>query len=259
MEIESWWLLAIPLFFGLGWFAARLDLRSGGARSRGALPEAYFRGLNFLLNEQPDKAIDAFVDVVRIDPETVELHFALGNLFRRRGETDRAIRVHLNLVERRDLDPAQREHALAVYRERYLDRGAYDSALYPGMAQFIRDVKAAGLPLSLATSKPELPATLMLEHFTVAHHFDIITGASADEVRSVKADVVAEALIRLKAMDADLTRPIMIGDRVHDVEGAAVHGVPTIGVSWGYAAEGEFEDAIAVAHDTDELRALIGI
>lgn len=157
------------------------------------------------------------------------------------------------------LNLAQREQALEVYRERYLDRGAYDSSLYPGMGQFIRDVKAAGLPLSLATSKPELPATLMLEHFTVAHHFDIITGASADEVRSAKADVVAEALVRLKAMDADLTRPIMIGDRVHDVEGAAAHGVPTIGVSWGYAAEGEFEHAIAVAHDTDELRSLIGL
>ena len=128
MEIESWWLLAIPLFFGLGWFAARLDLRSGGARSRGALPEAYFRGLNFLLNEQPDKAIDAFVDVVRIDPETVELHFALGNLFRRRGETDRAIRVHLNLVERRDLDPAQREHALFELGQDYLKAGLLDRA-----------------------------------------------------------------------------------------------------------------------------------
>lgn len=157
------------------------------------------------------------------------------------------------------LNLEQREQALAVYRERYLDRGAYDSALYPGMAAVIRDIKSAGLPLSLATSKPELPATLMLEHFTVAHHFDIITGASADEVRSAKADVVAEALVRLKNMGADLTRPIMIGDRVHDVEGAAAHGVPTIGVSWGYAAEGEFEHAIAVAHSTDELRELIGL
>ncbi len=128
MEIESWWLLAVPLFFGLGWFAARLDLRSGAARPKGQLPEAYFRGLNFLLNEQPDKAIDAFVDVVRIDPETVELHFALGNLFRRRGETDRAIRVHLNLAERRDLDAAQREHALFDLGQDYLKAGLLDRA-----------------------------------------------------------------------------------------------------------------------------------
>lgn len=128
MEIESWWLLAIPLFFGLGWFAARLDLRGGGARARGQLPDAYFRGLNFLLNEQPDKAIDAFVDVVRIDPETVELHFALGNLFRRRGETDRAIRVHLNLVERPDLDARQREQALHELGQDYLKAGLLDRA-----------------------------------------------------------------------------------------------------------------------------------
>ena len=80
------------------------------------LPDAYFKGLNFLLNEQPDKAIDAFVDVVNLDPETVELHFALGNLFRRRGETDRAIRVHQSLVSRSDLQPAQREHALSTLR-----------------------------------------------------------------------------------------------------------------------------------------------
>jgi len=106
MEFESWWLAAIPLFFGLGWAAARVDLRHE-PRKRGALPDAYFRGLNFLLNEQPDKAIDAFIDVVKLDPETVELHFALGNLFRRRGESDRAIRVHLNLAERADLDRSQ--------------------------------------------------------------------------------------------------------------------------------------------------------
>ena len=154
---------------------------------------------------------------------------------------------------------AEREHALEVYRERYLDRGAYDATLYPGMGELVRDIAAAGIPLSLATSKPELPATLMLEHFTIAHHFDLITGASADEVRSAKADVVAEALVRLRAMDADLTRPVMIGDRVHDIEGATAHGVPTIAVSWGYGAPAEFVHAHAVAHDVGELRALLGL
>jgi phosphoglycolate phosphatase len=127
------------------------------------------------------------------------------------------------------------------------------------MGLLVADIAHAGIPLSLATSKPELPATLMLEHFTIAHHFDIITGASADEVRSAKADVVAEALVRLKAMDADLTRPIMIGDRVHDVEGAAAHGIPTIAVTWGYGEPAEWAHARAVAHDVDELRALLGL
>ena len=101
MEFEYWWLLGFPLFFGLGWIAARIDIRQIVSESR-ALPRSYFRGLNFLLNEQPDKAIEAFIEVVKVDPETVELHFALGSLFRRRGEYDRAIRMHQNLLERAD-------------------------------------------------------------------------------------------------------------------------------------------------------------
>ena len=127
MEFEAWWLLAIPLFFGLGWLAARIDQRSL-QRENGHLPAAYFKGLNFLLNEQPDKAIDAFLDVVRLDPDTVDLHFALGNLFRRRGETDRAIRVHQNLAERNDLDALQREHALYELGQDYLKAGLLDRA-----------------------------------------------------------------------------------------------------------------------------------
>ncbi|MCO5119584.1 MAG: lipopolysaccharide assembly protein LapB [Burkholderiaceae bacterium] len=126
MTFDAWWLLAIPLFFVLGWFAARFDARQSGAG--GGMPDAYFRGLNFLLNEQPDKAIDAFIDVVQVDPETIELHFALGNLFRRRGETDRAIRVHQNLIERRDLDAEQREHALFELGQDYLRAGLIDRA-----------------------------------------------------------------------------------------------------------------------------------
>ena len=161
--------------------------------------------------------------------------------------------------DRAGMNLAERERALEIYRERYLDRGAYDATLYPGMGLLVRDIAAAGIPLSLATSKPETPATLMLEHFTIAHHFDIVTGASDDEVRSAKADVVAEALIRLRAMDADLTRPVLVGDRVHDVEGAAAHGIPTIAVSWGYGEPAEWQDAVAVAHDVGELRALLGL
>jgi Tfp pilus assembly protein PilF len=97
MLFELWWLMALPVFFALGWMAARVDARQV-LRASARLPDAYFTGLNFLLNEQPDKAIDAFIDVVKLDPETVALHFALGNLFRRRGETDRAIRVHQSLL-----------------------------------------------------------------------------------------------------------------------------------------------------------------
>jgi len=127
MEFEFWWLSVIPLFFVLGWFASRIESRQQ-MRSSARLPDAYFRGLNFLLNEQPDQAIDAFVDVVKIDPETVELHFALGNLFRRRGECDRAIRVHQSLLARSDLQPEQREHALFELGQDYLRAGLLDRA-----------------------------------------------------------------------------------------------------------------------------------
>src|SRR6266480_2745214 len=85
MDFELWWLFGFALFFGLGWLAARVDIKQLLSESR-QLPRSYFKGLNFLLNEQPDKAIEAFIEVVKVDPETVELHFALGSLFRRRGE-----------------------------------------------------------------------------------------------------------------------------------------------------------------------------
>src|SRR6188508_1092367 len=127
MEIENWWLLALPLFFALGWLAARIDIKQLVSESR-ALPRSYFKGLNFLLNEQPDKAIEAFIEVVKVDPETVELHFALGSLFRRRGEYDRAIRMHQNLLERADLPEDQKVIALTELGQDYLKAGILDRA-----------------------------------------------------------------------------------------------------------------------------------
>jgi lipopolysaccharide assembly protein B len=127
MEIEFWWLLALPLFFALGWLAARIDIKQLLSESR-ALPISYFKGLNFLLNEQPDKAIEAFIEVVKVDPQTVELHFALGSLFRRRGEVERAIRMHRNLVERADLAQEQKLQALFELAQDYLKAGLLDRA-----------------------------------------------------------------------------------------------------------------------------------
>lgn len=124
---DYWQLLLIPVFFGLGWAAARVDIRQVVHESR-ALPRSYFQGLNFLLNEQPDKAIDSFLEVAKIDPQTVELHFALGNLFRRRGETERAIRMHQNLIDRGDLDDSFRLHALSELGQDYLKAGLLDRA-----------------------------------------------------------------------------------------------------------------------------------
>ncbi|MFZ5512857.1 MAG: lipopolysaccharide assembly protein LapB [Pseudomonadota bacterium] len=127
MDFELWWLLAFPLFFVLGWVAARIDIKHLVRESR-TLPRSYFRGLNFLLNEQPDKAIDAFLEAVKVDPETVELHFALGNLFRRRGETDRAIRMHQSLVDRDGLNEEQRLNALSELGQDFLKAGLLDRA-----------------------------------------------------------------------------------------------------------------------------------
>ncbi|MDN4052503.1 lipopolysaccharide assembly protein LapB [Massilia sp. YIM B02763] len=127
MEFEIWWLLGIPVFFALGWVAARVDIKQLVSESR-SLPRGYFKGLNFLLNEQPDKAIDAFIEIVTLDPETADMHFALGNLFRRRGETERAIRVHQNLLSRPDLPIEQQVHAQYELGMDYLKAGLLDRA-----------------------------------------------------------------------------------------------------------------------------------
>ena len=127
MDFELWWLFGFALFFALGWLAARIDIKHLLLESR-QMPLSYFRGLNFLLNEQPDKAIEAFIEVVKVDPKTVELHFALGSLFRRRGETERAIRMHRNLLERSDLAQDQRLLAMAELGQDYLKAGLLDRA-----------------------------------------------------------------------------------------------------------------------------------
>lgn len=127
MEFEPWMLLVFPLFFGMGWLAARIDIKELLTESS-ALPRSYFQGLNFLLNERQDEAIEAFIEVVKVDPQTIELHFALGSLFRRRGEVDRALRMHLNLVERGDLDEEKKQEALFELAQDYLKAGIFDRA-----------------------------------------------------------------------------------------------------------------------------------
>ncbi len=127
MEFEVWWLLVIPFFFALGWIAARIDIRHVIAESR-SLPRSYYKGLNALLDEHPDKAIDIFVEIARLDPETAELHFALGNLFRRRGDIDRAVRVHQSLLARADLTPELAAQARYELGQDYLKAGLLDRA-----------------------------------------------------------------------------------------------------------------------------------
>ncbi len=127
MDFEPWWLIFVPVLFALGWIAAHVDFRQMLSETR-RLPKSYFKGLNFLLNEEPDRAIDAFIEVAKLDPETTELHFALGNLFRRRGEMERAIRVHQSLLSRADLPAADREMAQHELAQDYLKAGMFDRA-----------------------------------------------------------------------------------------------------------------------------------
>lgn len=123
----TWVLMGFPIAFTLGWLASRVDLRQLRIENRQA-PKAYFRGLNFLLNEQQDQAIDAFIEAVQNDPDTSELHFALGNLFRRRGEYERAVRVHEHLMSRGDLTQPERDRAQHALALDFLKAGLLDRA-----------------------------------------------------------------------------------------------------------------------------------
>lgn len=120
-----WLLLLLPLAAASGWVTAK---RERVRRPRRPLPEAYFKGLSFLLNEQPDKALQVFMDAVEMDGETVELHLALGNLFRRRGEIERATRIHHNLATRAGLDAELRAQALFELAQDYFKAGLFDRA-----------------------------------------------------------------------------------------------------------------------------------
>lgn len=137
-----WIFVGALAFFGLGWLVARIDIKQLLLESR-ALPQSYFRGLNFLLNEQQDKAIEAFIEVTDANPEAVELRFALASLFRKRGEVDRAIRLHQALSERSSLGPEGRTMALIELAQDYQKAGLLDHA-----ERILVDIRAksAGTP-----------------------------------------------------------------------------------------------------------------
>ena len=128
MEFDlQWLLLGLPVAFALGWLGSRWDLRQW-KREQQESPRAYFKGLNLLLNEQQDKAIDAFIEAVQNDPDTTELHFALGSLFRRRGEFERAVRVHQHLLGRADLSASDRDRAQHELAQDFMKAGLFDRA-----------------------------------------------------------------------------------------------------------------------------------
>jgi lipopolysaccharide biosynthesis regulator YciM len=123
----QWILVGLPVAFALGWLASRFDLRQLRREPQDA-PRAYFKGLNLLLNEQQDKAIDAFIEAAQNDPDATELHFGLGNLFRRRGEFERAVRVHQHLLARGDLKTSDRDRAQHELAQDFLKAGLFDRA-----------------------------------------------------------------------------------------------------------------------------------
>ncbi len=128
MDFDVQWLLwGLPLAFALGWLGSRIDARQWRRELQGS-PRAYYKGLNLLLNEQQDKAIDAFIEAVQQDPDTSDLHFALGNLFRRRGEYERAVRVHQHLLNRADLPKAERDRAQYALAQDFMKAGLFDRA-----------------------------------------------------------------------------------------------------------------------------------
>jgi len=150
----------------------------------------------------------------------------------------------------------QLDEIVTDYRRRYNDR-MLQAPVYPGMADLIRDLHARGVPLALATSKRRSLAVVILQDLGLSQYFAVMCGASEDESRAEKADIVADAIAGLRERGVDLGRAVMVGDRRHDVHGAGEHGLPTVLVSWGYGQPGEEEGAHAVVDHVDELARLL--
>jgi lipopolysaccharide biosynthesis regulator YciM len=235
MEFETWWLLAVPVFFGLGWIAARVDIKQILSESR-TLPRAYFKGLNLLLNDQPDKAIDAFIEIVTLDPETADMHFALGNLFRRRGEIERAIRVHQNLLARPDLPSEQRTQAQYELGMDYLKAGLLDRAeeTFNGLVEGSYSVQAQRALLEIYQREKEwgraIDAATGLQSSGA--------GARQKEIAQFYCELAQDALVR-----SDLVDAMTLLDRALHADRNSVRATMLLGDA--LLAQGDAEGAIA--------------
>lgn len=145
----------------------------------------------------------------------------------------------------------QTEEAIRIYRSRYLPIGKYENKPYPGVIELLERLRAEGHHLYVATSKPESTAMDVMNHFDIAKYFTLICGATMDGSREEKSQVIAYLLSFIDSP----SQAIMVGDTAFDVTGAAAHGIPTIGVSWGYGSVKDMErsGAIGIAHTMDEL------
>lgn len=157
------------------------------------------------------------------------------------------------------LSPADAADAVMMYREIGREDGYTTGAkLFPGVADLLHDLHAAGVPQAIASSKPEVQVQALLEHFDLTPYFSAVVGATSDEkTLSAKADIVAEALRRLQATGAETDRPVLVGDRHHDIDGGRAHGVPVVFVRWGFSWPHEPEGAQATVDDAAQLRTIL--
>lgn len=155
------------------------------------------------------------------------------------------------------LSEAEARAAVPLYREYFVPTGMFENEVYPGIPALLAALRAAGKQVALATSKPEPFSVRILEHFDLARYFDLVAGATLDETRTEKAEVIAWALEQLHICDK--TGVVMVGDRDYDVRGAEQNGLPCIGVTFGYGTRQELEaaGAAAVADTVEELQVLL--
>ncbi|MFT4259718.1 HAD hydrolase-like protein [Microbacterium sp.] len=157
------------------------------------------------------------------------------------------------------MTPEESADAVAFYRTLgKADGYTRDVRTYPGVPEIIRDLHEAGIPQATASSKPENQVDALVDHFRLRPYFATTVGATPDEsTLASKTDIVAEALRRLREHGVDTSRPVLVGDRHHDVEGGNANGVPVIFVGWGFSDAHEGDDAAFRAASADELRALL--
>lgn len=151
---------------------------------------------------------------------------------------------------------AQAAQAMAAYRADYTARGWAMNRVFDGIEPLLADLQAAGVRLAVATSKVEPTARRILAHFGIDGFFEVIAGASVDGARAAKSDVLAHALEQLSPLPA---RVLMVGDRAHDVDGAAAHGIDTVLVEWGYGRDDAVDAATARVGTVNELREVLGV
>lgn len=165
--------------------------------------------------------------------------------------------LHIGLMDWYGFEEKQAFEAVAHYRVFFADKGIYQNAVFEGAAEMLADLQKLGKTIVLATSKPEVYARQILEHFDLAKYFDHICGATLDGSRSIKADVITYALET--AGVTDKSQAVMIGDRHHDIEGGIRNGLETVGVLFGYGSREELEAAGAhrIVPTLPELHALL--